>query len=52
MLESGLRWISYLDGHDVLNDATTARAFKVDPTTLARRYDETVSSAEVSSTYY
>jgi hypothetical protein len=41
-----------LDSQDVLNYAATARAFKIYPTTLARRYrGQTVSRAEANSTY-
>jgi hypothetical protein len=41
-----------LDSQDVLNYAAAARAFEVDPTTLAQRYrSETVSRAEANSTY-
>jgi hypothetical protein len=44
--------MNQLDSQDVLNYAAAARAFKVDPTTLARRYrGETVSRAEANSTY-
>jgi hypothetical protein len=41
-----------LDSQDVLNYAAAARAFKIHPTTLARRYKgQTVSRAEANSTY-
>jgi Tc5 transposase DNA-binding domain len=44
--------MDHLDSQDVLNYAAAARAFKVDPTTLARRYrGKTVSRAEANSTY-
>jgi hypothetical protein len=44
--------MALLDSQKTLNYAAAARAFRIDPTTLARRYKgKQVSRAEANSTY-
>jgi hypothetical protein len=44
--------INQLDSQETLNYAAAARAFQIDPTTLARRYKgRTVSREEANSTH-